>query len=53
MPSINDKTRSVFKDAEKTVLNNFTAEEIMQIDEFAEKLRAIMEAAKRRDPAAQ
>jgi hypothetical protein len=43
---------SVFSDAEKTVLSNFTGEEAKLIDELAEKLRGIIEAAKRRDPAA-
>jgi hypothetical protein len=52
MSSISDKSRSVFSDAEKTVLSNFTTEETKQIDDLAEKLRGIIEAAKRRDPAA-
>jgi hypothetical protein len=52
MSIISDKSRSVFSDVEKTTLSNFTAEEMKEIDEFAEKLRVILEGARRRDPAA-
>ncbi len=51
MAGISDKTRSVFSEAEKTVLSNFTEEEIKQIDQMANNLRTIIEAAKARDPA--
>jgi hypothetical protein len=49
MVAINDRSRSVFSDAEKTILNNFTDEKTRQIDEMAKTLRAILEAAKGRD----
>ena len=52
MARINDRTRSVFSEADKTILRNFTAEETKQINELAEKLRVILEAAKRRNLAA-
>jgi hypothetical protein len=52
MPAINDKTRTVFMEAEKTTLSNFTREEINKIEQMGKDLRGMLDEAKRRDPAA-
>jgi hypothetical protein len=52
MPAINDKTRTVFMEAEKTTLDNFTGEEINKIEKMGKELRGILEEAKKRNPAA-
>jgi len=48
MPHVSDVSRNVFQEAHNTVLDNFTADELARIDELATRLRAIIEAAKKR-----
>ena len=49
MAAITDNSRSVFKEAAATVLDNFTQEELEQIAAAASELQTILAAAKRRD----
>lgn len=45
MASINDRDRDAFSNAEKTVADNFTAEELREINEMAVRLRQILKAS--------
>lgn len=48
MAHISDASRNVFQEAHNTVLDNFTEDEQKRIDELAARLKAIIEAAKKR-----
>jgi hypothetical protein len=48
MAAISNKDRDVFKDAEAQFLDNFTDAEISDIHGMAERLKAILDAAKKR-----
>jgi hypothetical protein len=50
MARISDKNRTVFKEAYKSVLDNFTEMELEQIGKAAEDLRTVIEGAKQRLP---
>lgn len=45
MAQIDDSDRHVFSNAEKTVADNFTMDELGEIHEMAEKLRQILNAS--------
>lgn len=45
MASISDSDRDVFSNAEKTVADNFTAEELQEISRMAARLRQILKAS--------
>jgi hypothetical protein len=45
MPHINDLDRNVFSNVEKTIADNFTADELHEIHEMAERLRQILAAS--------
>jgi hypothetical protein len=49
MARISDKNKSVFSDAEKIVLDNFTTEELLRINAMAVDLRNIIDAALKRE----
>jgi hypothetical protein len=49
MAAITDKDRGVFREAETTVLHNFTQEEQRRIAARASELRVILTAAEKRD----
>jgi len=49
MAGIRDKDRSVFSEAYKTVLDNFTEEELERIGKLSAELNSILEAAKKRE----
>jgi DNA-binding MarR family transcriptional regulator len=48
MPAIKDLTRNVFSELDKSILDNFTSEEIQKIDDLAAQLNQILTRAKRR-----
>ena len=48
MATVADKGRTVFEEMYKTVLENFTPHDMMQIEEMASSLRDILKDAKRR-----
>jgi hypothetical protein len=48
MARVADKDRTVFEEMYKTVLENFTPHDMMQIEEMASSLRDILKDAKRR-----
>jgi len=50
MARISDKDRTVFEEAYKSVLDNFTEMELEQIGKAAEDLRNVIEGAKQRLP---
>jgi hypothetical protein len=45
MASISDSDRDAFSKAEKTVADNFTAEELREINQMAARLRQILKAS--------
>jgi hypothetical protein len=45
MASISDSDRDAFSNAEKTVADNFTAEELQEIGRMAARLRQILKAS--------
>lgn len=45
MASISDSDRDVFSNAEKTVADNFTGEELQEISRMAARLRQILKAS--------
>ncbi len=49
MASISEKERSVFSEAYKTVLDNFTEEELIRIGKLSAELNSILETAKKRE----
>ncbi|MGH9827053.1 MAG: hypothetical protein ACREDR_27815 [Blastocatellia bacterium] len=49
MAQITDQDRSVFSEAYKTTLDNFTGGEQQEIHVLADKLRVVLEAAKKRE----
>jgi hypothetical protein len=49
MAAITDKDRGIFREAETTVLHNFTQEEQQRIAAMASELQEILTAAKKRD----
>ncbi|MGA9984133.1 MAG: hypothetical protein WBP95_11710 [Acidobacteriaceae bacterium] len=49
MPAINDTTRFVFSEMDKTILDNFTRDELARIDAAAKELKTILDAAKKRN----
>ena len=48
MGQINDVDRTVFRNAYMTVQDNFTTEELKRIGELASELKALREAANKR-----
>jgi hypothetical protein len=48
MARISDRDRTVFEEAYKTVLDNFTEGELAQIGRLAGELRNVIEGAKKR-----
>ena len=48
MAKVADKDRTVFEEMYKSVLENFTPHDMMQIEEMASSLRDILKDAKRR-----
>ena len=48
MPPITDMDRSIFKEANQTMLDNFTSEELITIRKIAEDLKTILRAALKR-----
>ena len=48
MARINDLTRSVFSELDKTILDNFTQAEIARIELLARELQTILADAKKR-----
>ena len=45
MAGISDKDKSAFSDAEKTIADNFTSEELLRISAMSKELRNILDAA--------
>lgn len=48
MPAINDLDRTVFSNAEKTIFDNFTTEELRLIHQIATNLDSILRSASSR-----
>jgi hypothetical protein len=48
MARISDKDKSVFSEAEKTITDNFTSEELLRISAMSKELRNILVAALKR-----
>jgi hypothetical protein len=48
MSRISDKDKSVFSEAEKTITDNFTSEELLRISAMSMELRNILDAALKR-----
>jgi phosphoserine phosphatase len=49
MPAINDTIRFIFSEMDKTILDNFTKDELARIDAVARDLKTILDAAKKRN----
>jgi hypothetical protein len=48
MPRINDRCVTIFKEAAKTVLENFTVPELADFESMADKIDAIIKRAQQR-----